>query len=368
MVLGVELTWRHSDDIILEALVGRRSETMNAKFKFDVTHVGASAQPSEQLAAVLSAPMRTRLASTLATEPRAGEVRVRLEGCGVCASNLAVWEGRPWFEYPREAGSPGHEGWGIVDAIGDDVVDVEVGTRVAMISSHAYAQFDVASADAIVPLPHVLDEHVFPGEPLGCAMNIFERAGIESHHRVAIIGAGFLGVLLTQLASRAGAAVVVLSRRQYALDFARRMGALETFSTKNPRDARERALTASGGNGYDRVIEAVGRQEALDIATALAAEYGRLVIAGYHQDGPRQIDVQQWNWRALDVINAHERSISRYVNGVKRAVDAVVSGQFDPFPLLTHELPLERLDDAFELTRSRPPGFMKALVRMGLRA
>lgn len=317
-----------------------------------------------QRAAVLAGPMQTQIETMLVREPQASEVRVRLEGCGVCASNLAVWEGRPWFEYPREAGSPGHEGWGVVEAVGRDVNDLSIGDRVAMISGHAYADFDVAARDSVVKLPHELDDVPFPGEPLGCVMNIFERAQIESHHRVAIVGAGFLGVLLTQLATRAGAEVVVLSRRAYALDLARTMGAIATFSTGDAYEARNRALSASGGRGYDRVIEAVGSQEALDLASALAAEYGRLVVAGYHQDGPRQVDMQQWNWRALDIVNAHERALARYVHGVERAIAAILDGKMDPFPLITHELPLTALDEAFELTRARPDGFMKAVVRM----
>lgn len=317
-----------------------------------------------QRAAVLAGPMQTQIETMLVREPQASEVRVRLEGCGVCASNLAVWEGRPWFEYPREAGSPGHEGWGVVEAVGRDVNDLSIGDRVAMISGHAYADFDVAARDSVVKLPHELDDVPFPGEPLGCVMNIFERAQIESHHRVAIVGAGFLGVLLTQLATRAGAEVVVLSRRAYALDLARTMGAIATFSTGDAYEARNRALSASGGRGYDRVIEAVGSQEALDLASALAAEYGRLVVAGYHQDGPRQVDMQQWNWRALDIVNAHERALARYVHGVERAIAAILDGKMDPFPLITHELALTALDEAFELTRARPDGFMKAVVRM----
>ena len=340
---------------------------MNASVDVERAGGGGASAPSQR-AAVLSGAMSTQIETAPVRKPEPNEVRVRLEGCGVCASNLAVWEGRAWFEYPREAGSPGHEGWGVVDALGRDVSDLSIGDRVAMISGHAYADFDVCTRDCIVKLPRELDGVPFPGEPLGCVMNIFERAGIESHHRVAIVGAGFLGVLLTQLAARAGAEVIVLSRRAYALELARSMGALEIFATHDVHQARNRAWARSEGRGYDRVIEAVGNQEALDLASALTAEYGRLVIAGYHQDGPRQVDMQQWNWRALDVVNAHERATKRYVSGVERAVAAILAGEMDPFPLLTHELPLTSLDEAFELTRSRPDGFMKAVVRMGARS
>src|SRR5690606_27255296 len=138
----------------------------------------------------------------------------------------------------------------------------------------------------------------FPGEPLGCAMNIFERSDIRAGHSVAIVGLGFLGLLLTQLASTAGAYVVGLSRRDYALDLASHMGARHVVQMNHDSNAQGVALEIVGGRGYDRVIEAGGVQSTLDLASALTAEYGRLVIAGYHQDGLRQVNMQQWNWRA----------------------------------------------------------------------
>src|SRR5690606_25478117 len=317
-----------------------------------------SMTPLEQDAVELMGSRRARIVRTPAPQPEADEVRVRLEGCGVCASNLPVWEGRPWFSYPAEPGAPGHEGWGVVEALGDNVREYAIGERVAVLSGRAYAQYDVAPREALVRLPDDLGKAPFPGEPLGCVMNIFERSDIRAGQSVAIVGAGFRGVLLAQLATEVGATVVVVSRRAYGLAQARRMGAQYTIGGERLQEARERALSLSSGRGYDRVIEAAGLQETLDLASALTTEYGRLVIAGYHQDGLRQVDMQQWNWRALDVVNAHERTPERYVRGMERAVQAVLDGRLDPFPLLTHSEPLAALDRAFELTRTRPDGFM----------
>jgi threonine dehydrogenase-like Zn-dependent dehydrogenase len=289
-------------------------------------------------------------------------VRVRLEGCGVCASNLPVWEGRPWFQYPLPAGAPGHEGWGAVDAVGDAVNDLKVGDRIAFISERAYADYDIAERSACVRLPDNLAGLPFPGEPLSCAMNIFERSDIHRGDAVAIVGTGFLGLLLTQLAARAGADVIALSRREYALHQARKLGASATHSTEDFYAARDYALKLTAGKGFNRVIEVAGEQTTLDLASELAGEYGRLVIAGYHQDGPRQVNMQQWNWRALDVINAHERDPKRYVAGIEKAVRAVGEGRLEPFSLFTHRLELDDLSGAFELLRKRPDGFVKALL------
>src|SRR5206468_4320284 len=101
----------------------------------------------------------------------ANEVRVRMEGCGVCGSNLAPWEGRPWFTYPFEIGAPGHEGWGEVEEIGEGVAKVKVGERVAALSYHAFAESDVADESNVVLLPQSLKKKPFPGEALGCAFN-----------------------------------------------------------------------------------------------------------------------------------------------------------------------------------------------------
>jgi threonine dehydrogenase-like Zn-dependent dehydrogenase len=323
---------------------------------------------SEHAVAVIERPGVPRLVRQVARLPEAGEVRVRLEGSGVCASNLPVWEGREWFTYPLAPGAPGHEGWGHIDAVGEGVRHLSPGQRVACISGHAYSEVDCAPAAAVVALPAALDREIFPGEPLGCAMNIFERADIRDGHEVAIVGAGFLGLLLTQLASRAGARVVVLSRRESALREARRCGAVDTVNSEAVDAARSRALAGSGGRGFERVIEAGGEQATLDLASALTAERGRLVIAGYHQDGRRTVDLQSWNWRGIDVINAHERAIERYAQGMRAAVDAVCDGRLDPYPLLTHRLPLAELGTALELTRTRPDGFVKAVVTCGARS
>jgi threonine dehydrogenase-like Zn-dependent dehydrogenase len=72
--------------------------------------------------------------------------------------------------------------------------------------------------------------------------------------------------------------------------------------------------------------------------------------------------MQLWNWRGLDVINAHERDPAMYVEGIREAVDAVSTGILDPAPLYTHTFPLDQLDQAFETMRARPDGFLKALV------
>jgi threonine dehydrogenase-like Zn-dependent dehydrogenase len=249
---------------------------------------------------------------------------VRIEGCGVCASNLPLWEGRPWFSYPVEPGAPGHEGWGVVDSTGEAVEALTPGDRVALICGRAFAEYAVAPAEHCVPI----GRGPFPGEPAACAVNIVRRAEIEPGMRVAVVGMGFLGSLVAQLCERAGAGVVAVRRE-----------------------------TEVAGP-FERVVEAAGTQEALDRASALIGERGRLVIAGYHQDGLRTVDMQSWNWRGIDVVNAHERDPLVYVDAMRESVSAGLELE----PLLTHRFSLDELGEAFAAARTRPQGFVKAWV------
>jgi threonine dehydrogenase-like Zn-dependent dehydrogenase len=315
-------------------------------------------------AAVLTGPGQIRIDTVARPEPGPGQVRLRLEGCGVCASNLTPWAGPEWMQYPTEPGGLGHEGWGVVDALGDGVEGHKVGDRVAALSYKAYAEYDLAEADAVVPLPVALKDQPFPGEPLGCAMNIFKRSEITAGQTVAIVGIGFLGAILTRLATDAGARVIAISRRPYSLDVARQFGAAEVIPMEDHNSIIGQVKELTGGTFCDRVIEAAGKQWPLDLSAELTRERGRLIVAGYHQDGPRQVNMWLWNWRGLDVINAHERDPKVYVQGIREAVDAVASGRLDPSPLYTHAYPLERLDDALNATRDRPDGFLKALVNL----
>jgi threonine dehydrogenase-like Zn-dependent dehydrogenase len=318
--------------------------------------------PGTMRAAVLTGPGQIRIDAVDRPDPGPGQVRLRLEGSGVCASNLTPWAGPEWMRFPTEPGALGHEGWGVVDAVGEGVEGVSVGDRVAALTYKAYAEYDLAEADAVVGLPDALRGAPFPGEPLGCAMNIFRRSDIVAGQTIAIVGIGFLGAILTRLATDAGARVIAISRRPFSLDVARRFGAAETIPMEDHDAIVGQVKELTGGAFCDRVIEAVGKQWPLDLAGELTRERGKLIVAGYHQDGPRQVNMWLWNWRGLDVINAHERDPKVYVAGMREAVAAVASGRLDPSPLYTHRFPLDRLGDALDATRDRPDGFLKALV------
>jgi threonine dehydrogenase-like Zn-dependent dehydrogenase len=311
---------------------------------------------------VILSPGNIEIQETPIPIPGDNQILVKLEGCGVCSSNLPLWEGRPWFNYPLEPGQGGHEGWGHIVDKGKYVNQFNIGDCVTFISNHAYAEYDVCRFDEAVILPDELYGIPFPGEPLGCAMNIFDRCDIHADQTVAIIGIGFLGALLTQLASKRGAKVIAVSKRESSLKTAKDSGAAEIIPMNDHWQIIENVKNITDGKFCDCVIEATGKQWPLDLAGELSKIRGRIIVAGYHQDGPRQVNMQLWNWRGLDVINAHERDTYIYIKGIENAVEAVTQGRINPFPLLTNKFSLSGLSSAFELLTDRPDNFVKSLI------
>jgi threonine dehydrogenase-like Zn-dependent dehydrogenase len=314
------------------------------------------------LAAVLVRPRRFELKELEVPEPGPDEVRIKVEYCGICSSNLAPWKGAPWFSYPFPPGAPGHESVGVVERVGANVSGLEIGQQVSMLGNSGFAEYEIAQAKCVVPISSDHEGIPFLGEPLGCAINIFRRSQIRKDDWVAIVGTGFLGTILLQLSAEAGAKVIAISRRASALRIAEKMGANLTLSLENRDHLLDAVRNATGQRLCHVVIEAAGVQETLDIASELTGTRGRLVIAGYHQDGPRLVNMQEWNWRGIDVVNAHERDEAVYIDGIREAAKAVASARIRLAELMSHFFPLDRIEEGFQTLELRPEGFIKGVV------
>ena len=168
---------------------------------------------------------------------------------------------------------------------------------------------------------------------------------------MVLLGTGFLGTLLLQLLRRQKPGrVIAVSRRRMDPALAERLGVeVLTYDDQIP-------------GGADVVIEATGKQGPLDLATNLVRVRGRLIVAGYHQDGPRTVNMQLWNWNGIDVINAHERDPAIYRSGMEEGVRLLAAGELDLEPLITHTFPLADINQAFRMMEERPEGFLKSVV------
>ncbi|HEX2224502.1 MAG TPA: L-iditol 2-dehydrogenase, partial [Thermoanaerobaculia bacterium] len=75
-----------------------------------------------------------------------------------------------------------------------------------------------------------------------------------------------------------------------------------------------------------------------------------------------QVNMQLWNWRGIDVVNAHERDPEIYKSGMEEGVRLLAARELDLEPLITHTFPLSEIERAFQTAEERPEGFIKSLV------
>ncbi|NIV28952.1 MAG: zinc-binding dehydrogenase [Anaerolineae bacterium] len=318
--------------------------------------------------------------------PGTDEVLIRVRACGVCMSEVASWKsGRRQPRYPRypevlnvldwdfpvewrERDYPvhwGHEMSGEIVEVGEGVADLRSGVRVAGLGSRGFAEYCLCPArytlplDATIPFTHAL------GEPIAAAYNAARRATIQPGDSVALVGCGFMGLMLLQMVRLAAPRVVVaLDIRDDALDTAHRLGADAVINVAR-EDVYGRLREVLGPRGADVTIEVAGKQETLDLAGCIAAVRGRVVIAGCHQGGPRSVDVEHWNYKVLDVINAHARDPQVYFDGMRAGIRLLSEGKLRMDRLITHVFRLDELDTAFRAATEKPHGFIKAVITPG---
>jgi L-iditol 2-dehydrogenase len=310
--------------------------------------------------AVLTEPRRFTIAEAPLPAIGPDEVLLRVAACGVCASELDIYQGAAGHaSYPWQ---PGHEVSGVVERVGERVAAFAPGDPVAVwVTARGYGDYVAVPAEHCfhagdVPLDLAL------GEPLACAVNAVKLAGIALGDDVAIVGAGFMGQLVQRLVQLRGPRrVIVADTRDDALARAAAAGATATVNpAREPLAAAVRELT--DGAGADVTIEVTGAQGALAAIGGCTRMSGTLVIAGYHQGAPRQVPLAEWNWNAFRIANAHFRDVATILRGMRAGMRLVTSGRISLEGLVTHRFPLATIDEAFRTAIEKPEGFVKATV------
>jgi 2-desacetyl-2-hydroxyethyl bacteriochlorophyllide A dehydrogenase len=314
------------------------------------------------------------VARVSAPQPERGEVRVRTLLVGVCGSDLHVLAGKhPFVSYPV---MPGHEVVGIVDAVGLDVRDIEVGRRVLVepnlvcgecrrCSSGRYnlcERLEVVGFQApgsladlftvpasrlhLVP-PSLSDQEAALVEPLSTATHAVRIAGADLTGRtVAILGAGSIGLLTLVAAREAGAAAIVVtdlqeSKREKAV----RLGALAGFDARDETAVR-RIKEALVGRP-DVTFDCVSNQASIDQAVALANKGGTVVVVGVAA-GPVTIPLPLIQDQEIRI----EGSAMYTGEDVRRAMEILDAGALPIDEVVTATYPLDEIDRAFAAARS----------------
>jgi (R,R)-butanediol dehydrogenase / meso-butanediol dehydrogenase / diacetyl reductase len=315
--------------------------------------------------AVVIQPDRSLVVDEVADpEPGPGQVRVRVDSCGICGSDLHM---RP-SEGLLPAGSiMGHEFSGTLDAVGDGVEGWAGGDRVCVfpgkpLDRHdiaaqldagiglgprpgAYAEAVVCGAESLWPLPDGMElEQGALVEPLAVALHGLDISGIEPGEPVAVLGAGPIGAMvLAALAARGFERVAAVepneSRRALAAD----LGATGVGLS----GVHAAVLEALGGQAPVRVFECAGHPSAPPLATELVAPEGVICLLGVLEE---PVEISQMN---LILKEAQIRASFGYRPGnFDQAIELIASGRVPVERLITAREPLERAEAMFaELLR-----------------
>ena len=248
----------------------------------------------------------------------------------------------------------------MVVEVGSAVSGFAPGDRVTALGG-AYADYFVASAEDLVRIPAEIDASVALGEPIACCVHAGDRFATKKGDRVAVVGCGFMGLICLQLAKLQGAGeILAIDPVPYRREMAERLGATASLA---PADV---VIEDTSEGAFDLVVEAAGGQSAVDLCSDLVAHHGRIVLIGYHQsnNGQRSVNMQLWNYKAIDVINGHVRRDDEKREAMAKGIRLLEAGDLIVEPLVSLYA-LENVREAFNDFESQKDGLFKAVLIPG---
>jgi threonine dehydrogenase-like Zn-dependent dehydrogenase len=287
---------------------------------------------------------------------KADEVVVDVTYCGVCSGDFHLYQTKNNINQPLALG---HEVVGIVSSVGEEVTELITGDLVTAVDGIAgYSEQFVAPVHFLSKLSKGAQANSQLGEPIACCVHAVNRLNILPHHKVAIVGCGFMGLVCQKLIIEQGCQqVTAFDLQDYRKDMAITMGADVAY------DPTQYQISDPDLGEYDIVVEAAGVASALDFCGDLVAHHGQLLIVGYHQsgEGMRQVNMQRWNYKAIDVLNGHIRDMSEKFDAMQQGLIMCEQGKLDLSPLLQN-YPLNDIETAFQDLQDPSKKLFKAVI------
>lgn len=345
-------------------------------------------------AAVIARPRVTAVEAVELGAPGAGEVEIAVRACGICGSNLHAWA-HPELAIQRDGatrlGAAGHEIAGEVRRAGPGVTAFEPGQQVCVepnlatacgscpacregrawfcrsqkdIACWGFAESMVVPARSLLSPPQpVAAELLTLAEPLAFALHALRnswtatRLGLAGRH-VAVVGAGVAGLLVVAAARDLGAGkITVFARHPHQAAAARSLGADDVV--EGDVDAAHEAVRSLRA---DVVLEAVGgRADTLATSLAAVARGGEVVVLGLF-DEPQTFDARRAVFRELRMFFPVTYGTLDGVSDFELALELLVRERDTLGGLVTHRLPLDRVDEAFGLAADKGTGALRVVV------
>jgi L-iditol 2-dehydrogenase len=313
---------------------------------------------------------------------KAGEVLVKVDACAVCGSDMkAAVSGNVRIKPPRIMG---HEFTGVIVQKGDRVGDYAAGDRVVMATSISCGEcyycrhgrrnlcinlapmgysFDGGMAEyVIIPEQAIRNSHLIKvpaslsaevaalAEPVSCAVNSIEQCNVKQGDTVVVIGAGPMGILNACVARAYGASKIIFAELN-----AQRLKQCEQFNFDrivNPseEDLKQVVMDETEGYGADAVIIAAPAAAPQEQALELVRKQGCVMLFASLPVGKSMlnIDSRLIHYKELRVLGSSDSTPSH----VRKAVEILSSDGFPAAAIVTHRLPLDAIEQAFELMRN----------------
>ena len=316
--------------------------------------------------------------------PEHGFVKVRVRVAGICGTDLRHWKKH---EPELECHIMGHELAGEVVEVGQGVANVKPGDRVVVETvmgdgacpycnvrrynicehlydvrtqfvSRAYGEYLVGPADKMYLLPdHVSFEEASLVDTLSVCLHGQHLSGLTINDRVAVIGAGPIGLGQLMLAKASGADVLITDVVDSALELARELGADEVVNSAS-EDPVERIMRFTDGRGADIVFECCGgpaMPETLPQATRMVRRGGKVVIIGGFDEGETSIPLewQRIQMSEIQLIPSASFAYRDIYAEQGEVVELIARGKLPVDKLITHRFKLDQINEAFDVAQEK---------------
>jgi len=279
---------------------------------------------------------------------------IKVRVCGICGSDLHIYKrGGPFLEAQQ---SLGHEFSGDVVAVGADVVGIKEGDRVTAMGAGAYAEY-VSIPVAILNkniylLPDGMSYEIGATiEPCTLGVHAATRAQARSEDTVVIVGAGMIGQATIQAFKTMGVArIIVSARRKKRLELAQAMGA-DVVIDAAKEDTVARVYEITTGRGADIVCECAGTPQAFQQAFDMVRSGGMMQADKLRPGGKMILEALYEEPIHFEPFNAIVKGldmIACFGGCFPSTIDLLKTGRINSKPLITHEFPLDAIQEAFK--------------------
>jgi L-iditol 2-dehydrogenase len=318
-----------------------------------------------------------RYEETEVPEIGSGELLIKVGTALTCGTDVKTYKRGHPILIKHTPALFGHEYAGTIDTVGAGVANFEVGMRVVATNSApcgdcffckrnmpnlcatlkdslvngAFAEY-IRVPEAVVRwnthrIPDSLSyRDAALTEPLACVVHGIEESNIRLGDTIVVIGAGPIGQMLIMLAKKNGASTVIAADlAELRRNIAKKAGA-DIVIDPSKEDAVERVKEETSGMGADVVVEAVGLRQTWEQAIDMTRDAGTTVLFGGAASGTKfEIDTERFHYGQLTVKGVFHLKPKH----VEQALKLIIAKDVNPDLLISHEMPLERINQALEM-------------------